>query len=73
MLVTTVSYPVIQDEELMGVAAVSVPVTELAQLVHTVNVRYVTLLDDKPDLHIAYSCRNSSICDLILSDVQEIL
>ncbi|EJW88966.1 hypothetical protein WUBG_00125 [Wuchereria bancrofti] len=37
MLVTTVSYPVIQDEELMGVAAVSVPVTELAQLVHIIN------------------------------------
>ncbi|VIO86504.1 Uncharacterized protein BM_BM2861 [Brugia malayi] len=37
MLVTTVSYPVIQGEKLMGVAAVSVPVTELAQLVHIIN------------------------------------
>uniref|UniRef100_A0A0R3S0Q7 VWFA domain-containing protein n=1 Tax=Elaeophora elaphi TaxID=1147741 RepID=A0A0R3S0Q7_9BILA len=49
MLVTTVSYPVIQDEELMGVAAVSVPVTELAQLVHTVNFgsrSYAFMLDN---------------------------
>ncbi|VDN05557.1 unnamed protein product [Thelazia callipaeda] len=37
-LVTTVSYPVIQNEQLMGVAAISVPVTELSQLVHSVNV-----------------------------------
>lgn len=41
MLVTTVSYPVMQDEELMGVAAVSIPVTELAQLAHTANVRHI--------------------------------
>ncbi|EJD73910.1 cache domain-containing protein [Loa loa] len=49
MLVTTVSYPVIQDEELMGVAAVSVPVTELAQLVHTINFgsrSYAFMLDN---------------------------
>lgn len=41
MLVTTVSYPVIQEQELMGVAAVSVPVIELAQLVHAINVSYM--------------------------------
>lgn len=35
---TTVSYPVMKDDELMGVAAVSVPVNELAQLAHSVNV-----------------------------------
>ncbi|VDP11229.1 unnamed protein product [Onchocerca flexuosa] len=49
MLVTTVSYPVIQDEELMGVAAVNVPVTELAQLLHTVNFgsrSYAFMLDN---------------------------
>uniref|UniRef100_A0A915PVX6 VWFA domain-containing protein n=1 Tax=Setaria digitata TaxID=48799 RepID=A0A915PVX6_9BILA len=49
MLVTTVSYPVIQDEELMGVAAVSVPVTELAQLVHNLNFgsrSYAFMLDN---------------------------
>ncbi|VBB26598.1 unnamed protein product [Acanthocheilonema viteae] len=49
MLVTTVSYPVIQDEELMGVAAVNVPVIELSQLVHTVNFgsrSYAFMLDN---------------------------
>ncbi|KAM3726496.1 Voltage-dependent calcium channel [Dirofilaria immitis] len=49
MLVTTVSYPVIQDEELMGVAAVNVPITELAQLLHIVNFgsrSYAFMLDN---------------------------
>uniref|UniRef100_A0A8R1TU06 VWFA domain-containing protein n=1 Tax=Onchocerca volvulus TaxID=6282 RepID=A0A8R1TU06_ONCVO len=49
MLVTTVSYPVVQDEQLMGVAAVNVPVTELAQLLHTVNFgsrSYAFMLDN---------------------------
>ncbi|VDK83237.1 unnamed protein product [Litomosoides sigmodontis] len=49
LLVTTVSYPVIQDEELMGVSAVNVPVIELAQLVHTVNFgsrSYAFMLDN---------------------------
>ncbi|VDN40122.1 unnamed protein product [Gongylonema pulchrum] len=43
MLVTTVSYPVIQDDELRGVVAVGVPVTELAQLAHTANVRHISI------------------------------
>lgn len=40
MFVTTVSYPVIVNETFMGVAAVNIPLTEVAQKSHPANVSF---------------------------------